>query len=108
MAFYSLKDLVPKAANKFHLQGELKSSMVINRTSSLLKEVFSEEVERHIRVKRFKDGVLWLAVNNATVNQEVMLKSMMIKNTLNKSFGEEIVQKVRSFQEVQDPEEFYG
>lgn len=108
MAFFELKDLIPKSAGRFQLQGELKAAMVINRASATIKELFPEEVNRFIRVKKFKDGVLWIAVTNAAVAQSVYLKSHHIKLSLNDSFGEQLITNVRSIQETPPKEEWFG
>ena len=103
MSFSHLKDLIPKAVGKFQLQGELQAAMVINRASAMLKELFPEEVERHIRVKRFAKRVLWLAVPNAAVANRVQMKSHQFQVNLNQSLGEKLVQNIRTFQEIPPP-----
>lgn len=99
MSFVQLKDLLPKAASKYQLQGELKAAMVVNRASTIIKDIFSEGVSSHIRVKRFKEGVLWIAVSNSSVAQEVHFKSFVLQKELNESLRERLVIKIRSFQE---------
>ncbi|MDP2691115.1 MAG: DciA family protein [bacterium] len=108
MSFFSLKDLVPKAAGKFQLQGELLAALVINRASALIKEVFDEDVEREIRVKKFTNGVLWCSVSNASVAQSMMMKAFLMRNRLNESLGEELVKNIRTFQEDSLPEEIHS
>lgn len=105
MSFSSLKDLMPKAASKLQLQGEMKSAVIVNRASKLIKDLLPEEVHQGIRVQRFTDGVLWLAVKSASVAQEVLLKSFTLKNRINSDFDQEMVQSIRTFQETPDPEE---
>ena len=104
MSFVSLKDLIPKAASKYQLSGELKASLVINRASALVKEIFSEEASRSIRIKYLKKNVLWVAVNNSAVAQELQMKSHTMVKSLNESFQEELVWGVRSFQETETEE----
>jgi len=81
--------------------------MIINRASALVKELFSEEVERFIRVKKFKDGTLWFAVTNSAIAQTVLMKSIVMKKRLNESFEDEFVEKIRTFQEVEEKEEVH-
>lgn len=100
MTFYSLKDLLPKAANKLHLQGELQAAWVINRASALLKEVFPEEVEREIRVKKFSKGILWMSVSSSAIASEMQHRSHILKTRLNENLGKDLVKTVRSFQEA--------
>lgn len=99
MSFTHLKDLIPKAASKYQLHGELKAALVVNRASELIKEIFSEELCRHIRVKYVKNDVLWLSVSNSSVAQEVQMKSYELQRKLNESLGREMVKGIRSFQE---------
>lgn len=99
MSFSDLKDLVPKAASKYHLQGELQAALVINRASSLIKEIFPEVIYRKIRVRKCKEKVLWVAVSNSAIAQELHMKSFQLKKDLNDSLGAELVTKIRSFQE---------
>ncbi len=106
MGFFELKDLIPKSAGRFQLQGELKASMVINRASTIIKDFFPEEVSCYIRIKRFKDGVLWIAVTNASVAQSVHMRSFQLKKELNEAFGEDLVKNIRNMQETQSEEDY--
>ena len=106
MSFSHLKDLVPKSAGKFHLQGELYASFIIHRSSSILKEFLSEEVLQLIQVKKFTNGVLWLAVTHPIASYEIQQKSYLILKKLNIDLEEgRKVRQIRSFQEAQEPEE---
>jgi hypothetical protein len=108
MTFFELKDLIPKSAGRFQLQGELKASMVVNRASAFIKDIFPEEVSCYIRIKKFKDGVLWIAVMNSAVAQSVHMRSFQMKKELNISFGEELVKNIRNIQETPATEEYHG
>lgn len=100
MSFTPLKDLLPKAANKFQLAGEMKAAWVLNRASALIKKIFPEEAASEIRAKRFHDGVLWLTVTNSVVAQEVQMKSLDLRDKLNADLGESLVKSLRSIQEA--------
>jgi hypothetical protein len=102
-----LKDLIPKSANKFKLQGEMNAMLVITRANAVLKETFSSHICRAVHVKRFTSGVLWCAVENAAVAQEVQLKSSIIINALNDSLGLLTVKSIRSYQVAPEPEEIF-
>lgn len=102
-----LKDLIPRAANKFKLQGEMNATLVITRANSILKDVFSTHICRSIRVKKFNTGVLWCSVDNAAVAQEVQHKSTTIMQALNESLGLRTVTSIRTYQEAPEPEEYY-
>lgn len=102
MPFFSLKDLLPKAASKLNLAQDLKAALIKNRAGAVIKDVFAEEIAGYIRVKRFYQGMLWLSVSNAAVAQEVQLKSHILIGKINTSLGEEAVKKIRSYQSTID------
>lgn len=104
MSFSPLKDLIPKAANKFHLHDEIRAAWVMNRASALIKEIFPEEVGQKIRAKRFKDGILWLSVSHSIIAHEVQLKSLELKEQLNRAFQEPIIKNIRTFQQSEQEE----
>lgn len=106
--FVHLKDLIPRAASKLHLQGELKASLVLARAEKMIAELFSGQLSQLIHPKKFADGVLWCTVRNAVVAQELQQKSHILRQKLNESFGLEAVKQVRSYQEVPEPEEYHG
>lgn len=108
MSFFELKDLIPKSAGRFQLQGELKAAMVINRASALVKELYPEEINRFIRVKKLSDKVLWIAVTNSSVSYSLQMKSFQLQKMINQSFGDLIIKNIRIIQEVAAPEEDYG
>jgi hypothetical protein len=105
MTISHLRDLIPKAANKLKLHGEMKAAFVIKRATTALKEIFSEQLFHQIRIKKFKDGVLWVGVTHSIVAQEIQMKSSTIMEKVNESIGHEAVKQVRSYQESPDPEE---
>lgn len=105
MSFQSLKDLLPKSASKLQLQGEMRSALVVNRASALIKELFPEEVQQQIRVQSFQDGVIWMAVRSAGVAHQILLKSMTLKNRINTQLDQQLVEGIRTFQEGVEPEE---
>lgn len=107
MSFSHLKDLVPKAANKLQLHGEMQSALVINRATAVLREIFSEQLCAQMTVKKFKDGVLWCTVTHSIVAQELQMKSATILEQLNESLGKHAVKQLRSYQESADPQEEY-
>lgn len=100
MGFSTLKDLLPTAASKLNLAQDLHSALIKNRAGAVIKEIFPEEIAGLIRVKRFYQGMLWLAVNNSAVANEVQLKSHLLIGKINASLGEEVVKKIRSFQQA--------
>lgn len=105
MAFQHLRDLIPKTASKFQLGGALKASLVVNRASSLIKEMFEERIYLQMRVKYVKNEVLWVAVDNAAIAHQLQMKSYVLLKKLNESLGEELVKGIRSFQESPGLEE---
>lgn len=106
--FIHLRDLIPKAAGKLQLQGELKASLVLTRAENLLRELFSGQLSQLIHPKKFIDGVLWCTVRNSTVAQELQQKSHMLRQKLNESLGMEAVKQIRSYQSTPEPEEYHG
>lgn len=106
--FVHLKDLIPKVANKFQLQGELKASLVLSRSETVLGEVFSDHLRQLIQPKKFNDGVLWCTVRNSAVAQELQQKSHLVLQRLNESLGLAAVRQIRSYQSVPEPEEYHG
>jgi len=107
MVFSHLKDLVPKAANKLQLHGEMNAALVLNRASAAISEVFSQQLSQQIQVKKFKNGILWCVVRHPIVAQELQMKSSLLREKINDSFGQEILKQIRSFQETADPEEAF-
>lgn len=106
--FVHLKDLIPKAASKLHLQGELKASLVLARTEKLIAELFSGQLSQLIHPKKFTDGILWCTVRNSAVAQELQQKSHLLRRQLNESLGLDAVKQIRSYQDVPEPEEYHG
>lgn len=78
----------------------MKAALVINRASAILKEIFSEQLNQQIRVKKFSNGVLWCTVNHSIVAQEMQLKSFQIMEKLNESLGDIVVKQIRTYQET--------
>ncbi|MGE3340632.1 MAG: DUF721 domain-containing protein [Candidatus Altimarinota bacterium] len=107
MSFSHLKDLIPKAANKLHLHGEMNAALVLNRAGTALREVFAEQISRQIQLKKFQEGILWCVVSHPVIAQELQMKSPVIREKINDAFGQVVVKQIRSFQEAAEPEEAF-
>ena len=106
--FVHLKDLIPKVASKFQIQGELKASLVLTRAEILIAEMFSTHLSQLIHPKKFLEGVLWCTVRNAAVAQELQERSHLLQQKLNESLGLSAVKQIRSYQSTPEPEEYHG
>ena len=91
----SLQNIMPKAARKYKFTRTLKSIEVCQEYRSLASKIMPEKALDNTFPKSYKDHVLIIGALNSSWAQEINMKRHIIKNELNKKFGEKTVSKIK-------------
>ena len=87
----TLKTIIAAFLQKRKLDKPLK----VYRVFDIWEQAVGTRVARHSQPKRFKDGILWIAVNNSTWMQQLTFLSEDICRKVNLALGSPMVEKVR-------------
>jgi len=84
--FTQLKDLLPKAVNKYGLNREVRAAMVRDKARKAVVRIFGAE-NYSVRPMFFKNGILHIEVDDAAFSQEVFMKKEEIINFIDEDLA---------------------
>ncbi|MDP3975394.1 MAG: DUF721 domain-containing protein [bacterium] len=96
MTFHSLRDLLPRTANKFGLKGELQAALVLQLATDSIREALPDQVSDQLVPKRFSKGELWFESGSSVVSHQLQLKSQQLIGLINQKLGQELVKSLRT------------
>ena len=96
MTFIQLKQLLPRAANKWTMQRSISASMICTRYRQYAPEAIHKQILQFSRPRYFKDGVLVVWAQDSVWAQEIFLKKEALKSLINKSLEGNILVDIRT------------
>ena len=95
MSFDHIKNLMPKAIQKYGIQVECKASHICHLYLKIAPEVFGEKALEFTAANSFKDSKLTIGVVNSVWMQELQLKKHLLLHKINSELGREVVKEIR-------------
>lgn len=92
--FYKIRDLLPKAINKFGLKGQAQAALVVETAKKVVLEVWGETLSLKIKPKIFKNNTLYLEVLGSGFASDVNLERQKLISLVNKKIGQNLVKKI--------------
>jgi len=89
-----LGDLIKGRLDKHNLSSSAKSAEVIYKANLLIADKFDTS-KNNVKAYRLDGGILFIATESATLSQEVWGVQGSILADLSKSFGKNVIKKIR-------------
>lgn len=88
-------DTLKSILSGFLHERKLDKNLKVYQVFDAWEQAVGAKIARHSQPKRFKDGTLWIAVDNSTWMQQLSLLSEEICGKVNRALEAPMVQKVR-------------
>jgi len=94
-SFDSLKSVLQRNIKQKGLAGKVENTLILEEFEKIAREIWGEVIARDMKPIYVKQNILYIAVLNSTVGQEIMLRKKLIISELTRKFGTDKVTDLR-------------
>jgi len=96
--YFDIKSLLPKSIKRAGINKQIEATQVLEMFNKVVKDFFNDEFQRDLRPLYIKNKILTVACLSSIIAQELYFKEKDIIARINKSFGQEIINKIKYLQ----------
>lgn len=93
--WHSFKDLIPKTAGKYQLQGTLKAFEVFQAFRQAAEQFLLKGWEEEAIPQHYKEAILTIGVKNSMWAQELAMKKHLILEYIKTTLGQNTVKSIK-------------
>ncbi len=90
-----LKYIINKYLQKKGFAKKVETFLVLEEFKKIAAEIWPEEVIKQMSPAYIKEGVLYVAVLNSVLGQEIKMRELLILSELKRRFGREVAREIR-------------
>lgn len=95
-SFSSLSDVIKKNVEKKGFAKQVENTLILEEFNKIAEKIWDKEIAAEMKAVYIKNKILFVAVLNSILSQEIKMRENLILSELTRKFGKGKVNGVRS------------